>query len=69
MLHKTSLVTSTNILFIVVNISTEDIYLRKGETLGFLEPTDIDSNDITTKTVFETVFQNKDCNCDPTSGT
>ena len=33
---------------------------RKGETLGFLEPSDIDINEITTKTVPETVLQNDD---------
>ena len=45
---------TTNILFIVVNILTEDTDLEEGDILDFLEPTDINSNDITTKTVYET---------------
>ena len=43
--------------------------LRKGAILGFVEPVDIDSNDLSTETVCETAFQNKDYNLDSTSDT
>ena len=58
MLHKTNLVTTTGILFIDVNSSMKDIHLRKGEMLGFLQPTDIDSSDLTTEAIYKTAFQN-----------
>ena len=61
-LHITSSVTATYILFIVINISLEGILLRKGKILGFLEPIDINSNDLTTETVSEAVFQDRDLN-------
>ena len=48
MSHETSSITATNILSMAVNISWEDIHLRRGEILGFLELTDIDSNDLRT---------------------
>ena len=35
-LHKTSSVIATSILFIVINISVEDINLRKEQILSFL---------------------------------
>ena len=58
-LHKTGSNTTTNILFMAINMSTEEVHLKKGEILGFLEQTGINSNDLITKTVYETVLQNK----------
>ena len=59
-LHKTRSITATNLLLIVVNILMEVIHLTKGEILGHLEPTDLIHNDLTTETVYEAVFQDKD---------
>ena len=57
---KTNSITDTNVFFIIMNISMEDIHLRKGEILGFLELTDMNSNDLTTETFYQAVFQDKD---------
>ena len=46
---------------IVINLSTENIYLNRGEIFGFLEQSDIEINDITTNTSLETkmIFQDE----------
>ena len=59
-LHKTCSITTTNVLFIVVNSSMEDIHVRKREILGFTELTGINSNDLPTETVYKVIFQDKD---------
>ena len=48
----------------IINISTEDVHLKKGAVFGFLEPTDINSNDLISETIYETVFQNESPTCD-----
>ena len=58
MLLKIRSETTTNILFIVVAVSMDNIHLKK-RGIWFLEPTDINSNDLFTETIYETFFPNE----------
>ena len=45
--HRTGPIITTDMLFIVINLSNENNHLEEGEILGFLEPSNLDICDIT----------------------
>ena len=58
--HNVEITKTECIPYVLLNLSEEEIFLRKGEILGHLEKEDIIIEEVTT----ETMLQNKDMECE-----
>ena len=53
MIHNVDVHKTENIPLVVVNFSTDDVYLSKGETMGFMQNQSLDISEIMTETSTE----------------
>ena len=53
MIHNVDIHKTENIPFIVINLSTDNVYLSKGEIMGFMQNQSLDISEIVTKTSAE----------------
>ena len=60
-IHIVNSVSADRIPCVLINLSTQDLHLAKDEMLRFLIETDIELDEMTTMTVYNTSFYNEDC--------
>ena len=53
MIHNVDVHKTENVPLVVINLSSDEIYLSKGETMGFMQIQSIDISEITTETFTE----------------
>ena len=53
MIHNVDVHKTENVPLVVINLSTEDVYLLKGEVMGFMQNQSLDISEIVTKTSTE----------------
>ena len=53
MIHNVDLHKTENVPLVVINFSTDDIYLSKGEIMGFMQNQSLDISEIVTETSTE----------------
>ena len=53
MIHKVDIHKTENVPLVVINLSTDDIYLLKGEIMGFMQNQSLDISKIVTETSTE----------------
>ena len=53
MIHNADIHKTANVPLVVVNFSSDDIYLLKGETVGFTQDQPLDISEIVTETSME----------------
>ena len=53
MIHNMDVHKTENVPLVVINLSSDEIYLLKGETMGFMQIQSIDISEITTETFTE----------------
>ena len=53
MIHNVNIHKIENVPLVVINLSTEDVYLSKGETMGFMQNQSLDISEIVTETSTE----------------
>ena len=63
MIHNVDIHKTENVPLVVINLSSEEVYLSKGETLGFMQIQSLDISEITTETSTESspiIFEDDD---------
>ena len=53
MIHNVDVHKTENVPFVVINLSTEDVYLLKGEVMGVMQSQSLDISEIATETSTE----------------
>ena len=53
MIHKVDVHKTENVPLVVINFSADDIYLSKGETMGYMQNQSLDVSEIMTETSTE----------------
>ena len=53
MIHKVDAYKTENVPLVVINLSSDEIYLLKGETMGFMQNQSLDISEIMTETSIE----------------
>ena len=53
MIHNVDVHKTENIPLVVINLSSDEVYLSKGETMGFMQNQSLDISEITTETSTE----------------
>ena len=53
MIHITDVYKTKNVPLVVINISADDVYLSKGETMGYMQNQSLDISEIMTETSTE----------------
>ena len=53
MMHNTDVHKTENVLLVVINFSTDSVYLLKGEIMGFTQNQSLDISEIVTETSTE----------------
>ena len=53
MIHNVDIHKTENVPLVIINLSSDDIYLSKGETMGFMQIQSLDISEITTETSTE----------------
>ena len=53
MIHNVDVHRTENVLLVVINLSTDDVYLLKGENMGFMQNQSLDILEIVTETSTE----------------
>ena len=53
MIHNVDVHKTENVPLVVINLSSDEIYLSKGETMGFMQIQSLDISEITTETSTE----------------
>ena len=53
MMHNVDVHKIENVLFVVINLLNDDVYLLKGEVMGFMQNQSLDISEIVTKTSTE----------------
>ena len=53
MIHNVNVHETENVPLVVINLSSDEVYLSKGETMGFMQIQSLDISEITTETSTE----------------
>ena len=53
MIHNVDVLKTENVPLVVINLLTEDVYLSKGEVMGFMQSQSLDRSEIVTETSTE----------------
>ena len=53
MIHNVDVHKTENVPLVVINLSNDDVYLSKGEVMGFMQNQSLDISEIVTKTSTE----------------
>ena len=53
MIHNVDVHKTENVLLVVINLSSDEVYLSKGETMGFMQDQSLDISEIVTETSTE----------------
>ena len=53
MIHSVDIHKTENVLLVIINLSSDEVYILKGETTGFMQNQSLDTSEIMTETSTE----------------